>query len=204
MKWSERSFVWLFPAVCVFGRLLLQVFGPFRAVDRRRVPRAGGLLILANHISDLDPVVVQAACPRHIHFMAKSELFEMRVLGRVIRWFRAFPVRRGEPDKAAIRRAVELLKSGQAVCVFPEGRLSEDGRLQPILPGVALIARMAEARVICCGVRGTQRVIPYGQMAPRPALSWVSAHWGEPFDVERDAEAFLVRVNDELRRLSGQ
>lgn len=183
---------------------LFLVLGPFRVRGKYRVPRSGGLLILSNHQSDIDPVAVQISCPRPIYFMAKSELFEMRLLGKVIRWFKAFPVKRGEPDKGAIATAIELLKSGETVCVFPEGELSESGDLLPLKPGVALIVRMAQVPVICLGIDGTRRIMPYGKLLPRPAWGWVTARWGEARTFERkaSAEEVLGWVEGQLRELT--
>jgi len=187
----------------VLVRILFTLLGPCRSFKRRNVPQQGGVLILSNHLADCDPVVVQLGCRRHVKFMAKSELFEMRVLGRLIRWLEAFPVKRGEPDRGAIKQAVEYLKQGHAVCVFPEGQLSEDGKLQPILPGAALIARMADVPIICCGLRNTNRIMPYGSYIPRPAFRWVDCRWGEvrKFDRSTSAEEVVEWVYAELSRL---
>lgn len=193
----------LIPVSRVFAILLLTLLGPFRWFGSRRVPRRGGVLILANHLADVDPIVVQAACPRPIFFMAKSELFEMPILRSFLKLFRAFPVKRGEPDRSAIKRAVELLKQGHAVCVFPEGQLSEDGNLQELKAGVGLIARMADVPVQCVRIRNSNRVMPYGSLIPRPALAWVDAHWGEPKSFERgdSAETITAWAADQLASL---
>lgn len=184
--------------------ILFTALGPTRIFGRRKVPKSGGVLILANHRADVDPILVQIACPRPVYFMAKSELFEMPILGRVIRGFRAFPVKRGEPDRDAIKRAVALLQAGECVCVFPEGELSETGEMLPLKPGVALIVRMAQVPVICLGLRNTNRILPYGAVVPRPALRWVEARWGETrsFDAHVKSEEFLAWADAELRRLS--
>ncbi len=136
--------------------------------------------------------------------MAKSELFEMRVIGPLIKFFGAFPVKRGEPDRNSIRQAVELLKSGEAVGIFPEGQLSEDGELLDLKSGVALIIRMAQCPVICCGIQGTQKILPYGKMLPRPAFSRIEATWGEPrqFDKSATQEEILDWVRGQLRELT--
>jgi 1-acyl-sn-glycerol-3-phosphate acyltransferase len=184
--------------------ILFFFLGPYRVRGKYRVPSTGGVLILSNHQSDIDPVAVQISCPRPIYFMAKSELFEMRLLGKVIRWFKAFPVKRGEPDKGAIGTAVELLKAGEVVCVFPEGELSETGELLPLKPGFALIVRMAQVPVICLGIDGTRRIMPYGKVIPRPAWGWVTATWGEPHTFERKAPAddIVTWVSAQLTELT--
>ncbi|BBO23213.1 MAG: hypothetical protein AMXMBFR19_06560 [Chthonomonadaceae bacterium] len=188
----------------IFATPLLWILGPIRVRGGYRVPREGGLLVLCNHRSDIDPVLVQWACRRPIHFMGKSELFEMRGLGRVMRSFGAFAVRRGEPDRAAIRIAVELLKDGRCVCVFPEGQLTEDGDLQEIKPGVALIARMAGVRSICAGIVGSERILPYGKLIPRPAFGGVEVNWGEPLECGQITQAgeYIAWVEGQLRSLA--
>jgi 1-acyl-sn-glycerol-3-phosphate acyltransferase len=197
--------IWM-PLARLLAFLLFLVLGPIRVRGAYRVPREGGVLILANHLSDVDPVVVQYACPRAIHFMAKHELFEMPVVGWLIRKFRGFPVRRGEPDRQALKYSVNLLKAREAVAIFPEGEISEHGGLLPLKAGVALIARMAEAPAICCGVRDTQRIMPYGKTTPRPSWRTVEVVWGEPrtFGKETPPEDILAWAKGQLISLSGE
>lgn len=196
----------LYPLIWLVVRALLLVLGPLRVRGRERVPRRGGLLILSNHRADIDPVVLQIASPRLVHFMAKHELFTIPVLGSLISWFRAFPVRRGAPDRAAIRHAIALIEAGEAVLVFPEGALTETGKLQPILPGAALIVRSARCPVVCVGLRRTERMMPYGAVVPRPAFRRVEVHWGQPrtFDPHASHEDILEWVRNELLRASGE
>lgn len=181
--------------------VLMTVLGPFKRVGAYRVPKTGGVLILSNHQADVDPVAVQLACKRPIYFMAKSELFEMKGVRYILKIFHAFSVRRGEPDKGAIRHAVELLREGEAVCIFPEGELSETGELLPLKPGVALIVRMAQVPVICCGIDGTNRILPYGKLLPQPAFHTARVTWGEPhtFSKDADTETILSWVEGQLR-----
>lgn len=170
------------------------------------MPRKGGVLILSNHISDIDPILVQLACRRTIHFMAKSELFEIKLLGPLIRWFRTFPVKRGEPDRAALRHAIELLKLGEAVCIFPEGELSQSGELQALQRGAALVVRKAGSPVICCGLQRTNRILPYGSFRPRISLCLTKAAWGETksFDETAGSAEILAWAETELRTLTDQ
>ncbi|MGV3618090.1 MAG: lysophospholipid acyltransferase family protein [Fimbriimonas sp.] len=198
-----QRFLWL-PIGRVLTTLFLFVLGPVRVRGAYRVPREGGVLILSNHLSDIDPAVVQYACPRAPHYMAKSELFEVPVLRTLLRIFGSFPVKRGEPDRKALKHAADLLKAGEAVVIFPEGQLSESGDLQEMKAGVALIARLsAGVPVICVGLDGTQRIIPYGKLIPRPAFRTVTVEWGEPrtFDKGTDAQEILNWISGQLRML---
>ena len=202
-SWFHR---WIaYPVMKALLRFAMLFLGPIKVIGRKRVPREGGLLILANHLSDVDPVVVQLACPRRIHFMAKSDLFEMKGLGAILRFVRAFPVRRGEPDRAALKYAIELLKMGEVVCIFPEGQLSPSGDLQPRKPGVSLIIRNSGANVICMGFRNSNKVMPYGSLKLQRSGTTIPCEWGEPrqFDKSIDSEEIMGWATEELLQLSG-
>lgn len=194
-----------YPLARCLAWVLLKILGPVRIRGAYRVAGTGGVLVLCNHLSDVDPVILQYACPRPLHFMAKSELFEMKGVGWMLRRFRAFPVRRGEADRKSLRYAVDLLKAGEAVGLFPEGQLSETGELQELKAGVALIARLAAVPVICCALSGTQRMMPYGKMIPRPAFHTVDATWGDVRVFEKDTppEEILAWAEGQLRSLLG-
>lgn len=194
------------PLSRVLAWFLFTILGPLKVRGAYRVPRKGGVLILSNHIADVDPVVVQMACPRPIHFMSKSELFEMKFVGWLIRRFKAFPVKRGEPDKGAIKTAVSILRAGEVVCIYPEGELSETGQLLELKPGIALIVRMAQCPVICFGLQNTNKVMPYGSVIPRPAFRRLQCEWGEPhtFGKEAGVEEILGWAEGQLRELTGQ
>jgi 1-acyl-sn-glycerol-3-phosphate acyltransferase len=195
---------WL-PFARMVGAIFFFCLGGVRVIGKSRIPKTGGLLVLANHVSDLDPPVVQYACPRAIRFMAKSELFDMKGVGAALRTFQSFPVRRDSADRESIRMSVDLLKDGQVVGVFPEGELSEDGELQELKAGTALIIRLAQCRVICCGLKGTNEWMPYGKLTPKPNFKKVQIVWGEPMEFRRDEDsaAIMCKIEAEFRRLIG-
>lgn len=200
--WADLH-IWR-PLVVRSLQLLFLLLGPVRSHGAYRVPKEGGVLIVGNHLADCDPPVVQIACPRPIRFMAKSDLWDIKWLRRFITWAGAFPIVRGEPDRAALKRAVDLLARGEAVCIFPEGELSESGELLPIKPGVALIIRMAGVPVICCGIRGSSRVMPYGTLIPRPSWHSIDVTWGEPrsFDKKATTEEIVAWIEGQLKELT--
>jgi 1-acyl-sn-glycerol-3-phosphate acyltransferase len=192
--------------VFAFIALVTMVVGPPWIRGRKRIPKTGGLLILSNHLADFDPILIQVGCRRRIRFMGKSELFQMPILKTLIRWGGAFPVKRGEPDRDALKKAVRLLKGGETVCVFPEGQLSQTGQLQDLKPGVGLIAKMAGVQVICCGIKNTQHVVPYGSLVPRPGFHILHVAWGEArqFTKENSLEDIIAWTDRQLRELTGQ
>lgn len=193
-----------FPVAWLFVTVVFGLMGPLRQRNRRAIPRHGGFLLVANHRSDIDPILLQWACPRRIYFMAKSELFPVPILGHLMRAFGAFPVKRGEPDRASLRYAASLTEMGEVVGIFPEGELSEDGEMLPLKPGVALLIRMAKVPVVCVGLRRTEKIMPYGLSIPRPAFGWVTAEFGEPrqFEPKATTEEIMAWLESELRRLT--
>ncbi|MCW5941375.1 MAG: 1-acyl-sn-glycerol-3-phosphate acyltransferase [Fimbriimonadaceae bacterium] len=194
---------WFLPVGRFVFAPLFWLLGPIRVKGAALVPKTGGLLIVANHRSDFDPIAVQYACPRAMHYMSKRELFDIRVLGPLIRHLNCFPVERDSADRGALKFAIKLLEAGEAVTVFPEGRISESGELLPLKSGVALIARSTGSPVICCGLRGTERIVPYGSVLPRPSWGRARVTWGEPrrFAKHDEAEAIMGWIEHELRTL---
>lgn len=136
--------------------------GGMRSLGEEHVPMEGGLIVAPVHFSYLDPEIVACGTKRAVSFMAKKELFEVFGLGWLIRSLDAFPVKRGENDTEAIRKAIELLQAGHAVLLFPEGTRGNGKVLGPITPGVAMLAKRTGARVLPVGIVGTQIVWPKG------------------------------------------
>lgn len=126
------------------------------------IPHQGPVILASNHASYVDPVVLGLACPRVIRFMAKEELWEMWGMKWLVTWLYAFPVHRDRLDRRAIRTAYNLLKEGQVVGIFPEGRRSLDGRLGPAHPGVAFLALRSRAPIVPVGIVGTEKIRPEG------------------------------------------
>lgn len=134
-------------------RLVLRV----RLEGMDQVPRGHAYVICSNHISWQDPMLLGAVMPRQVFFMAKAEMFASPFSGAILRTVGAFPVRRGTADRAAIRRALDLLASRRPVCVFPEGTRSRDGQLGVAEPGAALLAVWSDALVLPVAIGGRYR-----------------------------------------------
>jgi len=165
-------------------RLAYRLLGRLRVEGAANVPRTGPVILAPNHVSAADWPAVGVAAPRALWFMAKAELFSMPVLGPLIRVCRAFPVRRETADRAALRATEALLAEGEAVVIFPEGRVSEDARLQPLKSGVALLALRTGAAVVPVALLGTERLLPFGAHMPRPVRKPVVVRFGPPIPLE--------------------
>ena len=181
----------LFPFAFALTKLLLALLLRFplfcwlRIEGRERVPKRGGIIVIANHISIADPVVLWYASPRHICFMGRADVFQLPVIGGILRLARAIPVRQRSADRAALMGAIEAVRDGEAVGIFPEGECSETGELLPFLPGVLLILRQTHAPVLPVGICGTERLIPYGKLFPRPVFSVIIVRFGSIIPAEQ-------------------
>lgn len=173
------------------------------------IPRTGPVLLIANHESNLDPILIQAVCPRPVHGMAKSSQFRAPVLGPIMPSLLAFPVRRYRTDPQAVRTALRLLGEGRVVAVYIEGERSWDGRLQDPRPGTVRLLLKAGVPVVPCGIAGSYEAWP--RWSSRPQLLPVRITFGAPLrfprvDRRADREVLVPsiasRLMAELARLS--
>src|SRR5690554_4580945 len=121
-------------------RVYLRLLFRTKVEGRENVPTEGGVLLVANHASYLDPPLLGGAVDRPVHFMAKAELFELPFLKWAMPRVKAFPVHRGGADRRAIRSAISLLQEGHVVGIFPEGGRTRDGKMMKFQRGAGLIA----------------------------------------------------------------
>ncbi len=165
-----------------YGFLRLKVVG------RESIPREGGLIVAANHLSYLDPPLVGLSLwpYRKLHYVAKRELFKIPFLGFILRLVNAFPVKRGKPDRIAMERALRLLRKGEAVCIFPEGTRSINGRLQRPELGISLLVLRSGAPVLPIAVINTDKALPRGAIILHPAK--IRVYIGQAFHPTREGD----------------
>ena len=169
-----------------------------RAEGVENVPKEGGFVLAANHLSNLDPwpLGLPLFPRRYLRFMAKSELFWWP-LGPIIRSGGAFKVRRGEGDIEAIKHAIELVREGHVVVMFPHGTRQRKGLVKKYQPrshtGAARIALEAGAPLVPAAIVGTDRLLRLGQLRVR---------YGEPIELDGlDPRAATERLMREIERL---
>ena len=144
-------------AKAVVGVVLRAATG-WKVEGREQVPRSGGLVVASNHISFWDPPLVGSMIPRVVHFIAKEELFRNRLFGALISAYNSIPIRRGPQARAALRGAEDVLASGGAVVIFPEGTRSRDGKFLPPGAGVARLAANGRAPVLPVYISGSNQI----------------------------------------------
>ena len=179
------------------------MFG-FKVLGADRVPKSGAVIIASNHVSYADPPVVGSAVPREVYFLAKEELFANKAFGWLISRYNAIALRRAVGDIGAVRKAVELLKQGRAVLMFPEGTRSLSGKLLKPKPGVGLIACLAGVPVVPAYVVGTNKL---GKVFWRKAK--LQVRFAEPVTAEAvhspdetDHERYRKLTDEVMRRIA--
>jgi 1-acyl-sn-glycerol-3-phosphate acyltransferase len=144
-----------------------QIYFRYRYSGRGNVPPTGPVLLVANHQSHLDPVLVGIACPRQLKYLARQGLF-FWPFSLWIRSLGAVPIDRERGSVAGIKTTLRLLNQEYAVVVFPEGSRTPDGRLHELLAGFCLLARRSRATIVPVAIEGAFDAMPRGSSFPKP------------------------------------
>lgn len=189
----RRSLLWKFlQSLC---RIATTLLFDLRVSGERNVPRSGGVLLLTNHQSYLDPVLIGVRSQRPLAYLAKSELFGNRLFGGFLRMLNAFPVKQGRADVGAMRESIRLLQLGHLLNIFPEGSRCADGRLQPMLPGSALVVKRAKVPVLPVAIVGSFRAWPKHRRFFTPAP--IRVRFGKPVRLDHlESDEITRRVGE--------
>ncbi|MRN53403.1 lysophospholipid acyltransferase family protein [Paenibacillus monticola] len=133
-------------------RFIYAIVFPLKIVGKENMPREGGVLLCANHISLLDPITIGIKLDRQVKYMAKAELFKIPVLGWIIKKVGAFPVKRGGVSKESIKTALKTLRGGNVMGIFPEGTRNSDAGVAK--KGAASFALRSGAAVVPAAIVG--------------------------------------------------
>jgi 1-acyl-sn-glycerol-3-phosphate acyltransferase len=184
-------------------KLLFGSVGRVHVLRRENTDREGGFLLVGNHISHFDPFIISSVVRRKIDWMAMAEFFPLPLIGFLLQAVDAFPADRNRADRATIRTALERLKDGRIVGVFPEGGIRDgvhsvlEGATQR--PGTSTLARIAGVPIVPCVIVGSDRFYSRKSWLPlRRTPVWIA--FGDPIPDCRDLEksAARERIRQEL------
>jgi len=195
MTWYRAFQLILNPLVRTMARL--------EVVGKEKIPGEGPFVMVANHQSFLDPVVVQVLCPRPLHTLAKSTQFTGRLMAWVMPRVCAIPTRRYRVEPQAVRVVLRRLEAGEAVGVYPEGERSWDGDIQPFRWGTIKVLLKAGVPIVPCGITGSYDVWPRWSKGIRRRR--IRVEFGDPIqwpamDTRRERNAFLPQAREALTR----
>jgi 1-acyl-sn-glycerol-3-phosphate acyltransferase len=186
-----------------------------RTTGGKNVPSIGPVLVIANHQSVLDPVLVGLSTRRHLRAVARKTLYRHRLFGRLIASLDAIPLDHHGVGKEGLKTVLGELNRGRAVLLFPEGTRTRDGRMHQLKPGILLLLRRAKVPVVPVGIAGAFEAWPTWRPYPVPAPLFLPANGrcvavvvGKPLDGRRlatlDRDQALTELAEELAKLTAK
>ena len=157
----------------------LTAFARLQVEGREAVLPRGPLIVVSNHMSNADPVVLVAAMKRRLFFLAKRGLFANWWASAILHALGVYPLKRDGKDVAALLRVLRLLERDKAMVLFPEGTRSRDAQMHKVQPGIAYIALKSQAPILPIGITGTEKIPGFWRIA-LPFCS-VKVNIGQPF-----------------------
>ncbi len=140
---------------CLLINFLIDSFWRLRRAGEHNIPRSGGVIIASNHKAFFDPPLLGAVAKRELYFLAKKELFKNKAFGWLIKNFNAIPISRETFDREGFRRAVDILKKGKALVLFPEGKRIKSKTFGEPKLGVGKIALEAQVPIVPAYIFGS-------------------------------------------------
>jgi 1-acyl-sn-glycerol-3-phosphate acyltransferase len=193
-----RSFLYLLAKF--IGFFVYNVFFLIEVKGRENFPEKGGFIVASNHLSYLDPPTIGFVCPRKLYYFAKSSLFEIKILSFLVRSLGAIPIDREDPMPIVLKRAVDILRRGEGLVIFPEGTRSKDGLIKDGKPGVGFLAIKSKVPVIPLRLIGTDKALPINSKFIR--LKKIKVIVGKPlYFKEESYEEIAKRVIEAIKEL---
>ncbi|MBR6407937.1 MAG: 1-acyl-sn-glycerol-3-phosphate acyltransferase [Clostridia bacterium] len=177
-----------------------------RVENIEALPEKGSAVMVSNHISDLDPVFYLAFVKkRHIHFMAKAELFKYKIVAKFLRYCKAFPIKRGAGDQDALGTAMKTLEDGNVMGIFAEGTRTKTGKLLPFKSGAVAIAQKANAPIVTAVIKTkNQKIRPFR----RVTIRFGRVFWPDELGIEGESllqiKGAVKMVRENVQELLGE
>lgn len=183
------------------ARLIGRAFFGLRILHRERMINEGPVILASNHQSYLDPPLVGISSDRAIYFLARKTLLDVPILGGVLPKLNVIPVDQEGTDRSALKTLIRILKAGEGTLVFPEGARTQDGNLQPALPGIGLVIAKTQAPVVPIRIFGSREALPRG--GSRLRFHPITVVIGEPIrftaaDLEPRSKDLYLRLSQRV------
>ncbi len=186
------------------------LFWPLKIEGENVVNHQGPLIVVANHVSYLDPVIVGIAVKRPINFIAKKEVFDIPILGFILKKLGVIPVDKKNINPTSVKKTINLLKKDHIIGIFPEGTRSLNGQLLKLNSGMIKIALQTNAPIIPIGINGTFDFYPpHAKMPAFFKRKNIYVHFGKPIYLDsskrKDAEYLkesLQKIEQEIKELT--
>lgn len=192
----------LYDILQIFFRPFFRILFRTEVVGKENMPKDGGVILAANHMSNWDPPFLATYLDRHVSYMAKEELFKNPIFGAAIRSCHVFPVKRGSADRGAIKTAISRIKEGMCLAIFPEGTRSKDGKLHKAEAGISLIASMSKAPVVPAAIIGTRDIFSAGNWFPKLKVIYGKPLYFEGKHGDKEAlQNFSQKIMEEIANL---
>jgi 1-acyl-sn-glycerol-3-phosphate acyltransferase len=196
---AERSLAW--KCLQTLVRPLALFLFDLEVYGRENIPTRGGVLIVSNHQSYLDPILLPLWLERPLNYIAWSKFFENPFLGWILRSvFNAFPVRLRSADVGAIKETIRRLRAGHLMNIYPEGERTPNGEIGPLLGGVSVIVQRAGAAIVPAVIVGAYDAWPLHRRFPRRRP--VRIRYGPPMDLTGlGRDELMVKIDGTLRQM---
>jgi 1-acyl-sn-glycerol-3-phosphate acyltransferase len=204
-----KNNLWIYKISQWIGLIFCKLYFRLSGIGLENIPKSGPVLLVSNHASFIDPFLDGGMLSRPIHFMARSDLWNVKLLAWWIPRVGGIPIRRTGIDRKAIQVTLDYLKNGEIILIYPEGTRSLDGKLQPGLPGVGMIAYKAQVPIIPIYISGSYNAYPRDAKFPKPKK--IKVFYGPPLDLQTEfnmsaeKETYIVivtKIMEAIRSLS--
>ena len=173
---------YLYPICRYLQKLTLNTFSNFEVEGSENVPPMGPLIIVSNHMSNIDPSILSCSINRRLQFLAKDTLFKGFPISQMLRAYGAYPIRRGRPDIEAIKWAADQLGKDASLVVFPEGTRN-NGKMIKGKIGTARLIQMTQSTILPVGITGTEHLQHLGRVI-KPKGN-IKVNIGTPFSLPK-------------------
>ena len=200
----------LFFDFCREGVLFfLVLFYRLKRVGVHKVPAEGGVLMVANHQSFLDPPAIAVGIRhRQADFLARGGLFNFKPFGWLIKNLHAMPIKQGAGDAGAMKITIAKLNAGKMMVVFPEGSRTSDGEMLEFQRGIAVLIKRANCQIVPVGIAGAFDVWPRTKKLPRLLTKRIVVCFGDPIDSSElmadGTDAAIETLFDRVQVLANQ